>query len=95
MLHPELTAKKACANILCVCTKRGTQLPSAEVEWLVAAAFNHAIDYYARGEEESCHRWALRAMHLAEYVGDGGLLRDTLQDKFAKLQFDGLKGGEA
>ncbi|KAL7808306.1 SPO22 domain-containing protein [Trichoderma aethiopicum] len=69
----------------------GTQLPSAEVEWLVATSFNHAIDYYARGEEEPCHRWALKAMHLAEYVGDGGLLRDTLQDKFAKLQFDGLK----
>ncbi|PTB63793.1 SPO22-domain-containing protein [Trichoderma citrinoviride] len=69
----------------------GTQLPSAELEWLVATTFNHAIDYYARGEEEPCHRWALKAMHLAEYVGDGGLLRDTLQDKFAKLQFDGLK----
>ncbi|KAL6864455.1 meiosis protein SPO22/ZIP4 like domain-containing protein [Trichoderma novae-zelandiae] len=73
----------------------GNQLPSAEVEWLVATAFNHAIDYYARGEEEPCHRWALEAMHLAEYVGDGGLLRDTLQDKFAKLQFDGLKAREA
>ncbi|OTA08309.1 hypothetical protein A9Z42_0092510 [Trichoderma parareesei] len=69
----------------------GTQPPSAEVEWLVATTFNHAIDYYARGEEEPCHRWALKAMHLAEYLGDGGLLRDTLQDKFAKLQFDGLK----
>ncbi|KAL7962386.1 meiosis protein SPO22/ZIP4 like domain-containing protein [Trichoderma compactum] len=67
----------------------GHRLPSAELEWLVATSFNHAIDYYARGEEEPCHRWALKAMHLAEYVDDGGLLRDTLQEKFAKLQFDG------
>ncbi|KAJ4857691.1 meiosis protein SPO22/ZIP4 like domain-containing protein [Trichoderma breve] len=67
----------------------GNQLPSAELEWLVATSFNHAIDYYARGEEEPCHRWALKAMHLAEYIDDGGLLRDTLQEKFAKLQFDG------
>ncbi|PNP45998.1 hypothetical protein THARTR1_10832 [Trichoderma harzianum] len=67
----------------------GNRLPSAELEWLVATSFNHAIDYYARGEEESCHRWALKAMHLAEYIDDGGLMRDTLQEKFAKLQFDG------
>ncbi|PKK50187.1 hypothetical protein CI102_7171 [Trichoderma harzianum] len=67
----------------------GNQLPSSELEWLVATSFNHAIDYYARGEEEPCHRWALKAMHLAEYIDDGGLLRDTLQEKFAKLQFDG------
>ncbi|KAH0523262.1 hypothetical protein TsFJ059_008293 [Trichoderma semiorbis] len=67
----------------------GNQLPSAELEWLVATSFNHAIDYYARGEEEPCHRWALKAMHLAEYIDDGGLFRDTLQEKFAKLQFDG------
>ncbi|KAL7906904.1 meiosis protein SPO22/ZIP4 like domain-containing protein [Trichoderma velutinum] len=67
----------------------GNRLPSAELEWLVATSFNHAIDYYARGEEEPCHRWALKAMHLAEYIDDGGLFRDTLQEKFAKLQFDG------
>ncbi|KAL7943849.1 meiosis protein SPO22/ZIP4 like domain-containing protein [Trichoderma barbatum] len=65
----------------------GKQLPSAELEWLVATSFNHAIDYYARGEEEICHRWALKAMHLSEYIDDGGLLRDTLQEKLAKLQF--------
>ncbi|KAL7933348.1 meiosis protein SPO22/ZIP4 like domain-containing protein [Trichoderma chlorosporum] len=65
------------------------RLPSAELEWLVATSFNHAIDYYVRGEEEPCHRWALKAMHLSEYIDDGGLLRDTLQEKFAKLQFGG------
>ncbi|UKZ81939.1 hypothetical protein TrVFT333_009717 [Trichoderma virens FT-333] len=49
----------------------GNRLPAAELEWLVATSFNHAIDYYARGEEETCHRWALKAMHLAEYIDDG------------------------
>ncbi|EHK16036.1 uncharacterized protein TRIVIDRAFT_40031, partial [Trichoderma virens Gv29-8] len=67
----------------------GNRLPAAELEWLVATSFNHAIDYYARGEEEPCHRWALKAMHLAEYIDDGGVLRDTLHEKFAKLQFGG------
>ncbi|KAM0261936.1 hypothetical protein ACHAQJ_001939 [Trichoderma viride] len=67
----------------------GNKLPSAELEWLVATTFNHAVEYYARGDEEPCHRWALKAMDLAEYIGDGGVLRDMLQEKFAKLQFDG------
>ncbi|POR34574.1 Uncharacterized protein TPAR_05222 [Tolypocladium paradoxum] len=62
--------------------------PSAELEWLVATTFNHAVDFYARGEEDPCHRWALKAMDLAEYVGDGGGLAATLQDKFAKLRFE-------
>ncbi|KAH6608155.1 hypothetical protein Trco_004468 [Trichoderma cornu-damae] len=66
----------------------GAHLPSAELEWLVATSFNHAVDYYARGDEGPCHVWALKAMDLAEYVDDGGVLRDTLQAKFAKLQFD-------
>ncbi|RFU77094.1 tpr [Trichoderma arundinaceum] len=70
----------------------GNQLPSAEVEWLVVTTFNHAVDYYARGDEEPCHRWALKAMDLAEYFDDGGVLRDMLQAKFAKLQFDGRPG---
>ncbi|PNY23779.1 Uncharacterized protein TCAP_06278 [Tolypocladium capitatum] len=62
--------------------------PSAELEWLVATTFNHAVDFYARGEEDPCHRWALKAMDLAEYVGDGGGLAAMLQDKFAKLRFE-------
>lgn len=61
--------------------------PREEVEWLVATAFNHAVDFYARGEEDACHQWALRAMELAACMDDGGGLRDVLQDKFAKLTF--------
>lgn len=70
-------------------SQAGKSLPSAELEWLVATAFNHAVDFYARGEEQLCHGWALKAMDLAEYLGDSGTMRSVLQDKFAKLRFDG------
>lgn len=67
----------------------GNKLPSAEIEWLVATTFNHGIEYYVRGESDSCHRWALKAMDLAIYVDDGGVMRDMLHDKFSQLQLDG------
>lgn len=54
----------------------------------MASTFNHAIDYYARGDEDLCHRWALRAMDLAEHVDDAGGLAATLRDRLARLQFE-------
>ncbi|KAK5997795.1 hypothetical protein PT974_00156 [Cladobotryum mycophilum] len=68
------------------------RFPDTELEWLVATVFNHAIDYYARGDEDHCHRWALKAMDLAEYVDEGSGLRNSLQTKFAKLRFGGPSG---
>jgi hypothetical protein len=62
--------------------------PGVELEWLVATVFNHAVDFYARGDEQQCHAWALRAMDLAEHAGDGGELGNTLQEKFARLRFE-------
>lgn len=64
-------------------------LPADEHEWLVATTFNHAVDLYARGEEEPCHVWALKAMELARCAGadDNGQLATTLERKFAKLRF--------
>lgn len=73
----------------------GNQLPSIEVEWLVATTFNHGIEYYVGGEGGPCHCWALRAMDLANYVDDGGVMRDTLHHKFAQLQFEGRSGRNA
>ncbi|EHK46489.1 hypothetical protein TRIATDRAFT_291661 [Trichoderma atroviride IMI 206040] len=67
----------------------GNTLPSAEIEWLVATTFNHGIEYYVRGESDSCHCWAIKAMDLANYVDDGGVMRDMLLDKFSQLQLDG------
>ena len=63
-------------------------LPGTELEWLVARTFNHAIDYYARGEEENCHVWARKGMALAGAMSDGGVLRTMLEERFAKLRFD-------
>ncbi|KAL7926473.1 meiosis protein SPO22/ZIP4 like domain-containing protein [Trichoderma austrokoningii] len=65
------------------------KLPSAEVEWLVATTFNHGIDYYARGESEACHTWALKAIDLAGYVDDGGVMRTMLHNNFSQLQLGG------
>lgn len=53
----------------------------------MATSFNHAVDFYARSEEEKCHRWALKAMDLATFMEDGGQYRDLLQEKFSKLRF--------
>ena len=57
-----------------------------EIEWLVATSFNHAIDYYGRNEDTS-HKWAVKALELANFTGDNGALLKTIQQRFAKLQF--------
>lgn len=62
-------------------------LPVIEVEWLVATAFNHAVDCYASGEEKVCRAWAEKAVELADLVDDGGALARTLRAKFERLQF--------
>jgi hypothetical protein len=49
--------------------------------------FNHAIDLYARGEEEMCQKWALKAMELAAYMKDDGQMKLLLEAKFSKLRF--------
>lgn len=66
----------------------GTPLPQIELEWFVAATFNHAIDYYARSEEASCREWVLQAMKLAAYVDDQGTLGKTLRERFDQLRFE-------
>ena len=66
-------------------------LPAEELEWLAASSFNHAVDLYARSEEDTYHQWALVAIDLAAYIDDGGGLRDLLQDKFARLRFTARK----
>ncbi|KAF7546657.1 hypothetical protein G7046_g9241 [Stylonectria norvegica] len=59
--------------------------PAEELDWMVATTFNHAIDVFARGDEGLCHRWALKALDLAEYMDDGGDMRDGLQERVVKL----------
>ncbi|KJZ71961.1 hypothetical protein HIM_08641 [Hirsutella minnesotensis 3608] len=71
----------------------GRPFPGTELEWLVATAFNHAVDLYVRVDEARCHVWALKAMALAEYSDDGGSLAATLRERFARLRFDGTPQG--
>ncbi|KAH7133344.1 meiosis protein SPO22/ZIP4 like-domain-containing protein [Dactylonectria estremocensis] len=61
--------------------------PGDELDWVVATTFNHAIDILARGDEALCHRWALKALDLAEYMDDGGDMRNVLQERVLKLDF--------
>lgn len=63
--------------------------PHAELEWLIASSFNHAIDLYARKEaKETCHQWALKAMDLARLMNDAGAMGRILEERLAKLVFE-------
>ncbi|KAK7423893.1 sporulation-specific protein 22 [Neonectria punicea] len=71
--------------------REGSQMqnpfPGDELDWVVATTFNHAIDILARGDEALCHRWALKALDMAEYMDDGGDMRNVLQERVVKLGF--------
>ncbi|KAF7547940.1 hypothetical protein G7Z17_g7379 [Cylindrodendrum hubeiense] len=64
-----------------------TPFPGDELDWIVATTFNHAIDILARGDEALCHQWALKALDMAEYMNDGGDMRNVLQERVVKLRF--------
>lgn len=61
--------------------------PADELDWVVATTFNHAIDVYARGDGELCHRWAFKALKLAECMDDGGRMKEVLEERVVKLRF--------
>lgn len=65
----------------------GTPLPTVQLEWFVARAFNHALDHYVQFQEEPCRIWASKAMELAQSTQDGGVLAETLQARFEQLRF--------
>ncbi|KAG5919793.1 hypothetical protein E4U42_006422 [Claviceps africana] len=65
----------------------GNPLSTAQLEWFVARAFNHALDHYVRFQEGPCRAWASKAMELAELMQDGGVLAKTLQVRFEHLRF--------
>lgn len=60
--------------------------PKLELEWLVASTFNRGVDYFARGEETLCHKWAAKAVELARFVDDGGSLVRTVQQRLFGLR---------
>ncbi|KAG5953019.1 hypothetical protein E4U53_007190 [Claviceps sorghi] len=65
----------------------GSPLPTVQLEWFVARAFNHALDHYVQFQEGPCRAWAFKAMELANLVQDGGILAKTLQARFEHLRF--------
>jgi hypothetical protein len=46
------------------------------------------VDLFGRGQDDECKKWALKAISLAHYHGDGGTLERNLQDNFALLKWD-------
>ncbi|KHN98328.1 Meiosis specific protein SPO22 [Metarhizium album ARSEF 1941] len=69
----------------------GASLPRTDLEWIAATTFNHGIDYYACSEDIRCKFWAAKAMELAEYLDDGGVMAKTLRDRFGQLRFENEK----
>ncbi|QPC76062.1 hypothetical protein HYE68_006814 [Fusarium pseudograminearum] len=62
-----------------------TPFPADDLDYIVAATFNHAIDISGRGDEGLCQQWALKALELAEYMDDGGDMRDSLRERAAEI----------
>ena len=59
--------------------------PMDELEWLAAATFNRAIDFYSSGQDANCRHWAEQALRLSSMSGDGGVLHTLLQEKYQGL----------
>ncbi|KAH7257673.1 meiosis protein SPO22/ZIP4 like-domain-containing protein [Fusarium tricinctum] len=69
--------------------REGSQMqkpfPAEDLDWIIPTIFNHGIDILARGDRDLCQQWTLKALDLAEYVNDGGNMRDTLRERVVKL----------
>ncbi|KAK3941777.1 meiosis protein SPO22/ZIP4 like-domain-containing protein [Diplogelasinospora grovesii] len=76
------------------CTKaRGRQntglhWPEEELQWMVATAFNHAVDCHADYNIEKAQDWATKALDLAGCCEDGGVLARDLRGKILSLGLD-------
>ncbi|KAF3046826.1 hypothetical protein E8E11_007311 [Didymella keratinophila] len=68
--------------------KQPDHYPKTELEWMATSAFNRAIDHYVGDNDANCKLWAEKAMTVAQWLEDGGQLRDILMEKYAALQLD-------
>lgn len=59
--------------------------PADDLDYVIAATFNHAIDMSGRDDQKLCHKWALKALELAEYVNDGGDMKHTLCERAVEM----------
>ncbi|TVY81885.1 Sporulation-specific protein [Lachnellula suecica] len=62
--------------------------PTEELDWIASKAFNHAVDLYCGGEDEACRNWASKALNIAHFCADNGVLEELLQNKLVGLKFD-------
>ncbi|GKU11490.1 unnamed protein product [Fusarium langsethiae] len=62
-----------------------TPFPTDDLDYIVVATFNHAVDISGGGDEALCQQWALKALELAEYMDDGGDMRDSLCERAAEM----------
>ena len=68
-------------------TKELESYPKTELEWLATTIFNRAIDFYLQEVDDSAREWAEKAFVLAQWIDDGGVMRDFLMGRFSKLKF--------
>ncbi|KAF2839609.1 SPO22-domain-containing protein [Patellaria atrata CBS 101060] len=62
--------------------------PATELSWLVATAFNRAVDLYCASDEKNCRLWAEKALTVASLVDDGGVLHAEMEQKFSGLTWE-------
>ncbi|KAL0941625.1 uncharacterized protein CTRU02_204388 [Colletotrichum truncatum] len=68
--------------------KTPNPFPPEELEWLVATAFNQAVDSYNNRLNDECVKWADLAMNLAHHAGDDGALERRCQESRMKFNFN-------
>lgn len=66
-------------------TQVQTPFPADDLDFILATTFNHAIDIFRGGNEELGQQWTMKALELAEYVNDGGDMRDTLRERAIEM----------
>ncbi|RFN41036.1 hypothetical protein FIE12Z_13002 [Fusarium flagelliforme] len=59
--------------------------PADDLDYIIAATFNHSIDMSGRDDQKLCHKWVLKALELAEYVNDGGDMKRTLCERAVEM----------
>ncbi|KAF2463463.1 SPO22-domain-containing protein [Lindgomyces ingoldianus] len=78
---PPLSSSPRLADI----EKESNHYPAAELEWLATTSFNQAIDFYVANDDAKCRLWAEKALGLAQWAEDGGMLRGLLMEKYSGL----------
>ena len=65
------------------------QYPTEELEWIAATSFNNAVSCYCVKDDTNCQYWAEKAMTVAAFMDDGGVLAEEMRKKYSQLRWDG------